>query len=500
MKKLGVLLLIAALHAVTCAKAPSPSRTLMAFLTSPEIGGREAGTPEARRVADTLAALMARTGLKPVAGGGYFQPFPAETPQLDSTRTCARFYPQGETDSSRAWEATLSSGLFFFPRHGQTQTIMGPVLTGGYGVVAPELGRKDYEPEAARGKVLMLFIGAPRDTAFQHGGTGFRHTVTAVKARTAQESGALAVVFVQADGDSGRLRREVQARSRNLEPRLLQIPGTQAFPILYLDIAPGDRLQRDQAGDSDGLVANLTIAFTFDEPCSLRNVVGIIPGSDPDLAQECIVVGAHYDHLGRRGDLYYPGADDNASGVVALIAVAQAVVADPPARSVLFALFDGEEKGLLGSKWLVEHPLGEGDVVAMINLDGVGRRPSGHIPEGSPLKIDDSELTVFYSSQSPWIEGELSRVAEVQSLDVTFDPCPVFHEFSDHASFHAKGIPTMFCFSGVHGDYNAPTDTPEKIEWDLLNRRADFVAGCVETLGNRKEPFSFYGGAGEERP
>jgi Zn-dependent M28 family amino/carboxypeptidase len=259
-------------------------------------------------------------------------------------------------------------------------------------------------------------------------------------------------------------------------------------------------LQREKVDGANDMVASLTIAFTFDEPCSLRNVVGIVPGSDPELAPERIVVGAHYDHLGRRGDVYYPGADDNASGVVALIAVARAVVADPPARSVVFVFFDGEEKGLLGSKWLVEHPPGEGDVVAMINLDGVGRKPSGHIPEGSPLKIDDSELTVFYSSQSPWIEDELSRVAEVQSLDVTFDPRPVFHEFSDHASFHGKGIPTMFCFSGAHGDYNAPTDTPDKIEWDLLNRRADFVAGCVETLGNRAEALSFYGGAGEKRP
>jgi len=499
MKKLGVFLLIAALHAVTCAKAPSPSRALMAFLTSPEIGGREAGTPEAGRVADTLAVLMRQTGLKPVAGGGYFQPFLAETPRLDSTRTCARFYPQGEADSGQAWEATLNSGLLFFPRHGQTQTITGPLLSGGYGVVAPELGRKDYEPEEARGRVLMLFIGAPPDTAFQRGGTGFRHTVTMVKARTAHESGALAVVFVQADGDSGRLEREVQTRRRSFDPRMLQIPGTHVFPVLYLDIAPGDRLQQQQTANPN-LGASLTIAFTLGEPCSLRNVVGIIPGSNPELAQERIVVGAHYDHLGRQGDVYYPGADDNASGLVALIAVAQAVAADPPPRSVLFVLFDGEEKGLLGSKWLVEHPPGEGDMVAMINLDCVGRKPSGHIPEGSPLRIDDSELTVFYSSQSPWIEEELSRVAEVQSLDVTFDPRPVFHEFSDHASFHAKRIPVMFCFSGVHGDYHSPTDTPDKIEWDLLNRRADFVAGCVETLGNREEPLSFYGGAGEKRP
>lgn len=498
MRTRWLLLVGTLLPALASAATSAPSRALMTFLTSPEIGGREAGTPEAARVADTLAALMERAGLKPAASNGYFQSFVAEAPRLDSAHTYAHFYLEGEADESEPLEATLASGLFFFPRHGRTQTITAPIINGGYGIVAPELGREDYAPHIAHGKVLMLFLGAPPDSVFKRGGSGFRYSLSMVKARIARESGARALFLVQADGDSGRLRREIGARERDFDARMLQLPGTQTFPVFYLDTVQGDRLQHSCAASPGQLVASLSIAFTWEEPCTLRNIAGILPGSDPQMAPELILVGAHYDHLGRRGDTYYPGADDNASGVVALMAAAQTTAAGPPGRSVLFVFFDGEEKGLLGSKWLAEHPLGEGEIVAMINLDGVGRKASGHIPAGSPLKIDDSELTVFHSSQAAWIEEELGEVAAVESLNVAWDARPVFHEFSDHASFHAKEIPTLFFFSGFHADYHTPADTPDKIEWALLDRRAQFLAGCVEMLGNRKaRPVFVREGAGE---
>ncbi|MBM3325297.1 MAG: hypothetical protein FJY66_06475, partial [Calditrichaeota bacterium] len=213
MRRRNLLPLILLLPAVVSCAAPS-SRDLMTFLTSLEIGGREAGTPEAARVADTLAALFARTGLRPAGTDGYFQPFLAEAPRIDSANTRVRFRLEGAEETEGTIEAILGKGLFFFPRHGRTQTIDAPVLFGGYGIVAPELGRQDYVPQEARGKLLVLFLGAPPDSAFLQGSAGFRYSLGPVKTRIAQENGALGVFFVQAEGDVGRLQKEVQSKAR----------------------------------------------------------------------------------------------------------------------------------------------------------------------------------------------------------------------------------------------------------------------------------------------
>ncbi|MBU1938054.1 M28 family peptidase [bacterium] len=483
--------LILSLFVAGWSATAAPSQTLMSFLTSPEIAGREAGTPEAERVADTLAARFAQIGLQPAGTNGYFLPFRVEVPRLDSTQTRARFYLEGESDESGYIEAVLGTNLFFFPRHGQSAVLTVPLLDGGFGIVAPEFGREDYTPQSAEGKILLIRIGAPSDSMFMRGSAGFRYSLRPVKARIAEENGALAVIFVQATGDSGRLEKEVEKQRKDFDPRPLQLPGTHPMPVLYLDVVTGERLQRKCRDNSGELVADLKLTFAMGEPLTLRNVAGILPGSDPKKAGEYILVGAHYDHLGRRGNTFYPGADDNASGIVALLSAAEDIAANPPALSVLFVCFDGEEKGLLGSKWLVDNLPAVDKVTVMVNLDDVGRSPSGHAPMGSPLKIDDSELTVFYSQQSPWIEEALNPVAEKQSLKVAWDPRPVFHEFSDHASFHAKGIPALFFFSGAHGDYHSPTDTPDKIEWELLDRRVIFLTECLQELGNRDAVFSF---------
>jgi hypothetical protein len=462
--------------------AVNPSHELMTFLTSSEIDGREAGTPEAARVADTLAVLLQRAGVRPAGDDGYFQYVVVEAPRVDSAKTRVQFYFGGKET-----QAALGDGLFFFPRQGRTQILTAPVMLGGYGIVAPEFGREDYEAENAKGKFLVLFLGAPRDSMFLPGSPGFRYTLSPVKTRIAQESGALGVFFVEATGDSGRLQREVRAKQEGYDPKILQLPGTQAFPVLYLDTRYSQQLLGNQGNNEEERTATLTLSFEMAKPCTLRNVVGVVQGTDTELTRDYILAGAHYDHLGRRGETYFPGADDNASGVVALLAVAQATALHPLPRSVIFAFFDGEEKGLLGSKYLANHPPLDAHIQTMLNLDEVGRKPNGPPPMGSPVKIESSELTVFYSSQAPWIQKDLEGIAAQESLKVTWEAYPTFHEFSDHAPFHAKKIPVLFFFDGAYGDSNSSQDTPDKIDWGLLARRAQFVFDCVKALGKRSE-------------
>jgi hypothetical protein len=474
-----------------CWAALNPSHELMSFLTSPEIGGREAGTPEAARVADTLAALLQRAGLKPAGDDGYFQYVVVEAPRIDSANTRVRFH-----FGAQETQATLGEGLFFFPRQGRTQTLSAPVLFGGYGIVVRELGREDYKAEDAKGKFLVLFLGAPRDSMFLPGSPGFRYTLSPVKTRIAQESGALGVFFVEATGDSGRLQREVQAKQEDYDPKILQLPGTQSLPVLYLDSRFSRQLFGNQE-NSEERTATLTLGFEMAKPCTLRNVVGLVEGTDRGLRKDCILAGAHYDHLGRRGETYFPGADDNASGVVALLAVAQATALHPLPRSVIFAFFDGEEKGLLGSKYFVNHLTLDAHIQTMLNLDEVGRKSNGPPPMGSPARIENSDLTVFYSSQAPWIEKDLEGIAAQESLKVAWEAYPTFHEFSDHASFHAKKIPVLFFFDGAYGDSNSLEDTPDKIAWGLLDSRAQFVLNCVATLGEQRESGGWVGVEGK---
>jgi hypothetical protein len=472
----------------------------MNFLTSLETGGREAGMPEAVRVADTLAAVFSRLGLKPAGTDGYFQPFVVEAPRIDSMHTSVRFYSEDDAGRKEFLETSLGKGLFFFPKQGRNQTSEATLLDGGYGIIAPEFQREDYSPQAAAGKILLLRLGAPSDSTFRPGKAGFRYSLSQVKSRLAQENGAAAVIYIQAAGDAVWFQKEIHTRQQDFDPRILQLPGAKPFPVLFLDSLSSAEIRQELTNSQGRISVSINLAFTMQPPCTLRNVTAMIQGADGEKMSEVILVGAHYDHLGRRNGTYFPGADDNASGIVALMEAAETYAVHPLARSLLFVCFDGEEKGLLGSKWLSNHPLEGDEVAAMVNLDAVGRVASGPPPMGSPMTHDDSELTVFYSKQAPWIEQELNGIATVQSVKVAWNPQPVFHEFSDHAAFHAKNIPSMFFFGGSNPDYHKTTDSPEKIEWKLLEKRMLFLTACLEELGNREGRLEFDTGEGMGRP
>jgi Zn-dependent M28 family amino/carboxypeptidase len=196
-----------------------------------------------------------------------------------------------------------------------------------------------------------------------------------------------------------------------------------------------------------------------------RNVVGVLPGGDPELAREHIVVGAHHDHVGTRAGAVYPGADDNASGVAALLLTAQALAArEPLPRSVLFVTFSGEETGFRGSRaFLGSPPVPLDDMVAMVNLDMVGRlRSSGLILEGW--------------EHFPWGFRRALRRVRVQP-----EGTPVAD--SDGALFAAAGVPTVAFFTGYHADYHRPTDTLDRLDLRGIETIAELVVRLVTEWG-----------------
>jgi hypothetical protein len=214
--------------------------------------------------------------------------------------------------------------------------------------------------------------------------------------------------------------------------------------------------------------------------------VGILPGHDPVLRNQTVILGAHYDHLGHGGfgsldpdstGLVHNGADDNASGAAALIQVAARLAASPPARTVVFIAFSGEELGLLGSAHYVKQPIYPlAGTLAMVNLDMVGRLRNGRL--------------IVYGARSakefPPLLDSLNWYAgfDLKAQGDGYGP-------SDHSSFYAAKRPVLHIFTDLHEDYHRTTDDWQKVNYDGLKRVADFSLGLVTALANRTRPLTF---------
>jgi hypothetical protein len=217
-----------------------------------------------------------------------------------------------------------------------------------------------------------------------------------------------------------------------------------------------------------------------------RNVIGILPGSDPELRREAVIVGAHYDHLGggEIGSLnpdstgrIHNGADDNASGSAALIQIARTLAANPPARTVVFIAFSGEELGLFGSQHYVKDPLYALDnTVAMINLDMVGR-------------MRDRKLIVYGTATATEFPALLDSLNWYQGFDLRKQGDGLGP--SDQSSFYLAGRPVLHLFTDLHEDYHRTTDDWQKINFEGIARVVDFTAGLASALGGRTAPLTF---------
>lgn len=217
-----------------------------------------------------------------------------------------------------------------------------------------------------------------------------------------------------------------------------------------------------------------------------KNVIGVLPGRDPTLRGEIVVVGAHYDHLGAGGfgsldpdstGKIHNGADDNASGAAALIHIARRLSVSPPSRTVVFVAFSGEEEGLLGSAYYVKNPVFPlASTYAMVNLDMVGR-------------LRNDRLIVYGSATAAEFPALLDSLNAVAHFDLKtrgdgYGP-------SDQSSFYGAGRPVLHVFTDLHEDYHRTTDDWDKINADGLAKVADFTADLVRALATRGGQLTF---------
>jgi Zn-dependent M28 family amino/carboxypeptidase len=254
------------------------------------------------------------------------------------------------------------------------------------------------------------------------------------------------------------------------------------------------------------------------------NVVGILPGSDPKLKDEAIVIGAHYDHLGLGGEGsgslsartgIHHGADDNASGVAGLIELARMFSTQKPRRTIVFIAFSGEEEGLIGSNYYVNHPIVPlANTVAMINMDMIGRLKERSLIVGgvgtaqewrSLIDADNSMQSLTVSLNAPQTSGlpDSNRMPIVVGANgtpvVTMDPAKQFrltlnedgYGPSDHSSFYSKQVPVLFFFTGTHDDYHKPSDTADKINYEGEARVVEFVSRIIRDIDKSDQRPSF---------
>jgi hypothetical protein len=495
---IGSLLSIAAVALVAAAAwadspylSPSQARLKadVGFLADDAQDGRAPGTKGIEASADYIAASFRESGLKPASGlDGYFQPFAIKgNPSLAEPATLVFRGPGGaEIKPERTTFQPLAIG-------GSGKLDSVPIVFAGYGITAKDEAKKlDYDDYAGidvKGKAVLVIRREPQldDDASPFAGKMTTNYATFThKATNAFQHGAAAILMVNdlaglkgADdqvlkfGNAGSEENSpipFYSLSRAEADTLLGAAGQPKLETLEKEI-DSDLKPRSRDLKSWSMTGSIEIARLG---VTTRNVIGVLEGAGP-LAEETIVIGAHYDHLGHGGmtsgslaflskDIHN-GADDNASGTALVMELARRLGkrADPLPRRLVFMAFSGEEKGLLGSMHYVEHPAYPlASTVMMINFDMVGRLN------------DKSELTIVGTGSTPGIEEIVDalgsaagfKVKKVKGMSDGFGG-------SDHESFYLKGVPILFPFTGLHADYHRPTDDTERINFAGMARIAD---------------------------
>jgi aminopeptidase YwaD len=458
----GALLVATTSAAVGFRAAPPTSSVLAAHviaLTAPEMEGRASGTVGAERAASYIVDRFAAAGLRPGGErGSFLQGF-----VIGST---VRLGPGSSLTRLGAGPARFEAGRDWMPHGGSRRgTVKGELVFAGSGVSASR--HDDYAGLEVTGRVVLVLDGAPPHWS---GPSPSRLD----KLIAARRRGAVALLIA---GD-GLPTLETTSAPVNLVSGALAAATTDALlapsGLTSAALARHVAESRAPASFATGVEVELRVDLQADE-VRTTNVIGVVPGHDPTRASEAMVVGAHYDHVGRSGGAVYPGADDNASGTAVVLELARAfATAGGASRTLVFVLFSGEEIGLLGSRHYVRNPTVPIErTVAMINFDMVGRlgdRPLGvgGVATGGGLKavVDDAG----------------------RQLGIGLGDRDAPGDASDHAPFDKAGVPVLFFHTGAHPDYHRPTDTADKIDTDGLARVAAVAARVIEAVAGRPRP------------
>lgn len=483
-------------------KASSLQRHI-AFLADPRRQGRGLGTRGLETTAKYLAAQLGQMGLPPL-GKSYFQRVP-----LREIRG-----PGGEL------KLQWSGGPAFTWQHGATcllpelepQTFTAPVVFAGYGIREETLGHDDFRDLDVKGRIVLLVGGLPSGPQWQRPeyrakyGSEKPQDRYAARVELLDKLGATAVIALE-----GNLEREIAAAKPRAEPffrpaagvvvtdepPLVRVASTAAgdfLAALGIDLARPETLR---ARPLPGATATLT-ATGQSLPAASRNVIAVLRGSDPALAQEAVLVGAHMDHLGLRGGVLHPGADDNASGVAALLEIASGLARSPvkPRRTIIFAFWTGEEDGKFGSGHYVRHPLWPlARTSTYVNLDMIGHPWTAEELRKLALEADPQHGEAFlaqvepakfaepgYAQWMPELAPLLAQAGRASGMALHLDPGEGINGGSDYRDFARMGVPWIRFFGNYFAGYHEPGDTADNLDSEQVARMTRLAFATVWLL------------------
>jgi hypothetical protein len=466
-------------------------------LASDEMEGRGPGTQGLEKAGDYIRDTFRQLGLKSgAADDSYRQPFQVSLdlkPVLDKTSLTVRG-PEGQ-----AWQLEIGQDFQALAAGGSGKA-QAPLVFAGYGISAPSLGYDDFQGLDVEGKVLVVLRQEPQqdDPNSKFDGKNLtEHSYISNKLKRAKERKAAAVLLVNAPFSSSAEGGDTLSAPNAFGSKAEGVPFahvSQAVVDKLLAAAPlqaptdvklTNVVEAEKQIDSQFRPVSqpltgwsVDIETTFERSMAeTANIVGVLEGEGP-LAQETIVLGAHYDHIGR-GEFgsrkpnsreVHNGADDNATGTAAVLELARRLTArgQKPARRLVFIGFSGEEKGLVGSKYYVEHPLFPvADTVAMLNFDMIGR-------------LRNDELTVFGARSAEEFYALLDGANATAALNLKkVDSSPAM---GDHFAFYQRGIPALHFFTGVTAEYHTPEDDFETLNLPGVVRTIDFAEDVLEVV------------------
>ncbi|MEW6211307.1 MAG: M28 family peptidase [Acidobacteriota bacterium] len=479
----------------------------LTFIASDELEGRNTPSRGLDTAALYLASHLSRWGLRPAGDNGtYFQRIALRRTLIDSTQTKAEINGQA-FHYGKDFLAALAAG-----------SASGRLVFVGHGWVIKSKNLNAYKGIDVRGKIIVHTAGFPKGVSFQDL-TGKQGEDWDNAYSYGQRNGALGRIVIpvfqtMASWEQARQGAEGEGNievEKFISSEAAPIPAITASPRMMAVLFAGESRNAQQifnlAATGEAVEAfdfspnkkvNFTVAVKTKTEYT-QNVVAALEGSDPQLKSEYVAISAHYDHVGIGapvgGDAIYNGADDDGSGTVSVMAMAEAFAQGPrPRRSILFIWHAGEEAGLWGSRYFTLNPTVPLErIVADLNIDMIGRcKKAG---DTDPARAEMPEPNEVFLIGPKIMSAELFELSEAVNrafLNLKFnyryddakEPNQYFFR-SDHFNFARKGIPVIFYMDGDHADYHKPSDSIEKIDFDYMERVARTIFATAWALANR---------------